>query len=133
MKPYFALLALSLVASPLSAQEAPDSATLELGRQFTQWFYAGEDQKLWEKFGPQMREAMGAVANLPGFRDQVATQLGEETAVTEETTMEAQGYKIYLRTSTFSKMDSPILTQWAIAEDGTIGGFFIRPKPAGEF
>jgi hypothetical protein len=133
MKLSFALLALGLAVMPLSAQESPDSATLELGRQFTQWFFAGEDQKLWEKFGPQMKEAMGAVANLPGFRDQVATQLGEETAVTEETTMEAQGYKIYLRTSTYSKMDGPILTQWTIAEDGTIGGFFIRPKPVGEF
>jgi hypothetical protein len=132
MKPLIALLALGLAATPLAAQEAPDSATLEMGRQFTQWFFAGEDQKLWEKFGPEMKQALGAVANLTGFRDQVATQLGNETEVTEETVTEAQGYKVYLRTSTYSKVGTPVITQWAIADDGIIGGFFIRPKPAGE-
>lgn len=132
MKLSLAVLALALAAAPLAAQQQPDSATLTLGRQYTQWFFAGEDQKLWEKFGADMRQAMGAVANIPGFRDQVATQLGEETEVTEETTTEAQGYKVYLRTSRYSKFDGPIVTQWAIAADGTIGGFFIRPKPTGE-
>lgn len=132
MKSAIALLALGLAAGPLAAQESADSATLAMGRQLTQWFFSGEDQKLWEKFGPQMKQAMGTVANLPAFRDQVATQLGNETEVTDETVTEAQGYKVYLRTSTYSKVSSPIITQWAIAEDGTIGGFFIRPKPSGE-
>jgi hypothetical protein len=127
MKWSFPLLALGLLAAPSTAQEKTDP-TIEAGRQFTQWFFAGEDEKLWEKFGPAMKQGMGgSAANLAGFRAQVEAQLGTEVEVTEETTTEAQGYKVYLRTSKYSKYAQPILTQWAIAADGTIGGFFIRP------
>ncbi len=120
----------AMLAAPAAAQEEKPDPLIETGRELTALFFSGsDDAKLWDRFGDRMKQAMGSAENIKNFRAQVAQQLGTEKDVTEETVTEAQGFRVYLRTSTFSGHEGPILTQWAVDAEGKIGGFFIRPKP----
>src|SRR3546814_8382422 len=46
-----------------------------------------------------------------------------------ESTETAPGAHVYLRTSRWSRLPTPILMQWAVDDAGKVAGFFVRPKP----
>src|SRR3546814_13924280 len=54
---------------------------------------------------------------------------GEEEAILDESTETAPGAHVYLRTSRWSRLPTPILMQWAVDDAGKVAGFFVRPKP----
>src|SRR3546814_5617687 len=78
---------------------------------------------------PQMQEALGSAAALAQFRAQVAGNLGEEEAILDESTETAPGAHVYLRTSRWSRLPTPILMQWVVDDAGTVVDFFVLPKP----
>lgn len=116
-------MGLLLTAALMSA--APDP--LETGRRYTSWFYAGETAKLWEKFTPEMRQALGTAEGLAQFREQVRSQAGEETQVVSEQVTPSPPFQVYSRTVKMSKAPMPILVQWTLDASGNVAGFFIRP------
>ncbi len=131
------LMALGLAATltvpaAMAAQEqgtvTSDSAAMAKGRQYTDWFYQKEFSQLWEVMGPQMRQALGGSESiLPTVWSQVNSQVGQETEVVEEEVTQAQGLWVYLRRARYSGFLGIILVQFAMDENGTVGGFFVRP------
>jgi hypothetical protein len=128
------LIALSLTAAPALAQKdaaAPPAPAQvdpqELGRKYTAWFHAGEADKLWERFSPEMKKALGSADEVRKFHGQVEAQLGVETEVVSETVTPSPPYKVYIRTARMSKAPMPIVVQWSLDEAGVVAGFFVRP------
>lgn len=118
------LTALMGAAPPPSAEKVDLLAT---GRQYTAWFYAGEIDKLWERFIPEMKQALGSADNVRAFREQVETQLGKETEVVSEELVPHPPYQVYARLVKMAKVSMPILVQWTLDGAGNVTGFFIRP------
>lgn len=111
-----------------AAPAAEPGSPLEMGRELTSQFYAGEMGPVWSRMNQEMRNGLGSEANLAAFRKQVEGQLGSETEVQDEKVIASPPYQVYLRTVSFSKFDKPIEVQWALDAEGNIAGFFIKPK-----
>lgn len=118
------VLAWALLAAPASAQ-GPDARAQ--GAELTADFYQQRIDALWQRMSPPMQAALKSRDALAAFRQQVGEQLGAETAVVGETIGSERGLTVYRRHARFEKVAMPILVQWAIGENGTVEGFFIRP------
>ena len=92
-------MTLLIAAMLMTAAPGP----LETGRQYTSWFYAGETAKLWEKFTPEMKQAIGTAEGLKQFREQVKSQAGEETQVISEQVTPSPPFQVYSRTVKMSQ------------------------------
>lgn len=123
-------LALLLGSAGIARAQEPTSRedAMKKGREYTAWFMAGEMDKLWPLFSPEMKQALGSEEAFKTFRAQIEDQLGTEERVIDEEVQEANGFRVYTRTAQFSNFDGPIEVIWALAADDTIAGFFIRPK-----
>lgn len=106
----------------------PANDPLATGRRYTTWFYAGETARIWERFSTGMREAIGGADKLARFREQVEAQVGKEERVLDEKVTSMEGAQVYLRTVKFTGAPTPVDVQWTLTGDGTVIGFFIRPK-----
>jgi hypothetical protein len=102
-------------------------AVMDRGRALTTQFYAAKTAELWTKMSDAMKSGLGSEQKFAGFRQQVESQLGTETKVIDEKTVESPPYRIYVRTASFSKSAKPVIVQWAIDGDDIIAGFFVRP------
>jgi hypothetical protein len=124
-----ALAGLLLAAAPAYPEKAGNDAA-ELGRQYTAWFYAGEADRLWERFSPEMKQALGSAGALRGFREQVAAQVGTEEEVLSEEVAAVPPYRVYVRKVKMSKAPMAVVVQWTLDQAGGIAGFFVRPGEA---
>lgn len=124
-----AVMVAALVMTPgvVLAQET-DSATLERGRELTRMFYEEELDTIAADFTEQMSAALGGVAGLRTARQQITTQLGEETEVLAERTQMAGEHRVYYRSARFSAFAGRVGLQWTLDADGKVAGFFIRPE-----
>jgi murein DD-endopeptidase MepM/ murein hydrolase activator NlpD len=105
------------------------AAAKDLGRRYTEWFYAGEMDRLWQRFSPEMRKLFASAEQVRAFRQQVLVQVGQEQEVLDERVTSEGGNQIYVRTARFSGTPQPIVVTWGLAGDGAILGFSVRPQP----
>jgi hypothetical protein len=123
------LAAAIVVAAPLQAQTA-DSAQMEIGRRYTQWMYEGQADSLWSKFSPEMRQAIPSAQDLEGMRQQIHSQIGDETEVVSERIVEPAsqpGLIVYVRTARFANAPMEINVTVATDASGMIQGLSVRP------
>lgn len=113
-------------------QPDPDARTMELGRQATGAFFAGNLVSLWSRMTTEMRDAAGgSVDQLEEFRGKVAELAGRETEALHEEVFREGELVIYARTSAFDKTTEPMAVQWGFDSEENIAEFFIRPtQPA---
>lgn len=123
-RPLLAALAAAF-AVPAFAQDA----TLDMGRERSDAFLAGDLEPIWDAMTPQMQEALGSLEDFSAFHGQIGTELGEETAILEEDATAMGDFSVYTRIGEWSLIDSPIVMQWSFDPEGMIGGFFIQPQP----
>jgi hypothetical protein len=119
--------ATSAVAEPTA--EARPHSPLERGRALTARFYERKTAELWPQLGAQMQGVLGSEQKFAAFRQQVDTDLGEETKVIDETVSDTPPYRVYIRTASFSKTEQPVVVQWAFDDAGEVAGFIVQPKP----
>lgn len=105
------------------------AAAKEMGRRYTEWFYAGEMDRLLERFSPGMRKLFASAEQIRAFRQQVLVQVGQEQEVLDERVASEGGGRVYVRIARFSGTPQPIAVTWAVAGDGAILGFSVRPEP----
>jgi hypothetical protein len=122
----YLLITMTLCCSIQCYAGEKDVATL--GQTFTQNFYSGDTQVIWDKMAPPMRDALGSEKALQEFRQQVSQEIGTETSIISENVSTMQGFEVYLRHARFSKFDQPIVISWAFDDDFKIAGFYIRPQ-----
>ncbi|MDH3283705.1 MAG: peptidoglycan DD-metalloendopeptidase family protein [Acidobacteriota bacterium] len=121
-----ALVAVS-VAVYAETDPAPKSAK-DYGETYTEWFYQGELEKLYELFSSDMQAAL-PLDSLRAFREQAVSQLGVEKELLDESVTERDGFDVYLRTARFEKFDGAIHVVWSIDAEGIVSGFYVRPAP----
>lgn len=117
-----------LLALPLLAGPGADDAGLVRGRELTASFYAGESEKLWAAFSADLRQAIGASADLAAFRESVADQFGAESDLLGESVEAASGrpdWTTYTRRALFER--ATLLVQWTFDAKGRVEGFFVKP------
>jgi hypothetical protein len=113
---------LALPASPASAQV--DS--LGLARQYTQWFFTGQLDSLWNHTSAGMRQQMGSTAVYRERLDQLVSGAGSETAVLGERFIMRSGKPQYWREANYSGFGEPLLFRWVIV-NGEIDGMGMGP------
>lgn len=102
---------------------------IELGREDTQRFYAGESAELWRAMSAKMIEALKDESALKSFAAQVAAQFGTESTVLHEDAMPVPPkYVLYTRIVRYAKYPSPMIVSFTFSGAGTIEGFFVRPE-----
>lgn len=125
------LLALSAGATDTDGDAARDAALAD-GRALTAQFVAGDVDRLWPRFGEQLRGVVGSPAGLQGFSAQVREQLGAEEEVLKETAQRQGEVMVYRRIGRWSLAPMPIAVTWAVGPDGRIEGFQVAPAPPEE-
>jgi hypothetical protein len=121
----FVLAAAALACGPQVDSET--SSLLKQGRQYTDWLYGSQYEKLWNRFSPDMRQTFGTVGELAAFAGQAVTRLGREKGQVDERVETASPVRIYSRTSTFDRSQHKMLLEWTLAEDGEVTGLVLRP------
>jgi hypothetical protein len=123
-----------LAAAALACGPREDSQTslLEQGRQYTDWLYGSQYEKLWNRFSPDMRQTFGSVGELAAFAGQAVTRLGREQGQVDERVDAASPLRIYSRTARFDRSRHRMLLEWTMAEDGDVTGLVLRPALDGE-
>ncbi len=125
-----ALAAALTACSPRA--DAPSNSLLKQGRQYTEWLYGSQYQKLWDRFSPDMRQTFGSVADLASFAGQAVTRLGRERGRVDERVEAETPVGIYSRTSAFDRSRHRMLLEWTVAEGGVVTGMLLRPALEGE-
>ncbi|HCO56091.1 MAG TPA: hypothetical protein DIT93_13900 [Pelagibacterium sp.] len=122
-------LTTALLASLSMPVIAQNSDTLDMGRERSEAFLAGDLEPIWEDMTPQMQDGLGSLDDFSAFRQQVVTDLGEETAVLDEQFTAEGDFGVYTRVGEWSLLDTPIVMQWSFDSGGMIAGFFVQPQP----
>lgn len=120
-----ALLSLS-VSVPAMAQT---SEIIDLGRERTADFLAGQVSEIWDIFTPEMQGDLGSLDDFTAFQAQVMADLGTEETVLEETADSYDGLDIYTRIGQWSNFATPIQIVWVFNPEGGIDGFLVQPEP----
>ena len=126
----FLLAAATLACGPQADPQT--SSLLKQGRQYTDWLYGSQYEKLWNRFSPDMRQTFGSVGDLAAFAGQAVTRLGREQGQVDERVETANPERIYSRTSAFDRSHHKMLLEWTMAEDGEVTGLVLRPALDGE-
>jgi hypothetical protein len=124
------LAAAAVACSPQA--DSQTSSLLKQGRQYTDWLYGSQYEKLWNRFSPDMRQTFGSVGDLATFAGQAVTRLGRERGQVDERIESASPLRIYSRTSAFDRSRHKMLLEWTMAEDGEVTGLVLRPAFDGE-
>ncbi|HEX6667940.1 MAG TPA: hypothetical protein VF061_00195 [Gemmatimonadales bacterium] len=124
------LAAAALACGPQA--DTQTSSLLKQGRQYTDWLYGSQYEKLWNRFSPDMRQTFGSVGDLASFAGQAVTRLGREQGQVNERVETASPIRIYSRTAAFDRSRHKMLLEWTMAEDGAVTGLVLRPALDGE-
>ncbi|MGH6929826.1 MAG: hypothetical protein ACREEV_16025 [Dongiaceae bacterium] len=125
------VLALSIAVSDVAAAAKMDQRSArDVARTYTDWFYGGAIERLWERFSPALRLHLGSAEGLRAFRRQIATRTGRETEMIEERVVPWLGAVIYSRVARFSRAPTPVWVQWTLGDNGVVHAFFVRPAQA---
>ena len=133
MRGWIKAVVLAAAALACGPQADPQtSSLLKQGRQYTDWLYGSQYEKLWNRFSPDMRQTFGSVGDLASFAGQAVTRLGREQGRVAERVETASPVRIYSRTAAFDRSSHKMLLEWTMAEDGEVTGMVLRPALAGE-
>jgi hypothetical protein len=133
MRPTVLLAAVAAVmlTAPAAAQSAPQTRddSLAVGRKVITWVYESATDSLWNRFGPQLRQALGSRDGLQEQLDQMMIQLGSETGVVAESLAAKEGNLLYTREANFEMLTNDTgVWRLEIAPDGTIVSGGMQPK-----
>jgi len=123
------LIGLAALAACAPRREERPRTLLEQGRQYTDWLYGSQYQKLWDRFSPEMRQTFGSVSELASFAGRAVSRLGPEHGVVDERVERASAFQVYSRTASFDHARHPMLLEWSLGPDGKVTGLVLRPAP----
>jgi hypothetical protein len=107
--------------------DRPERLVLEHGRQYTNWLYGSQYDKLWDRFSPEMRQTFGSVGDLASFASRAVTRMGREQGSVDERVERAEPFGVYSRTASFDNAPKRMRIEWSLTEDGEVTGLLLRP------
>jgi hypothetical protein len=125
--------ALSLTPVPVPPGTGAPGADprFERVRAYTEQFYRGDLDKLYERFSPEMRSTL-PLDRLRALRAQVAERYGKEVAVLGEDSQVKGEYRGFVRWARFDRYDGVMEVQWILRNDDSVAGLFVRPARTGK-
>ncbi len=97
----------------------------ETADEYTRQFYAGELDRLFQKFSSEMRTVM-TLEQLRQNRARFTEQFGPEVAVVHRESQADGEHRAFMRWARFEKREEVIGVEWILRGDGEIAGFFVR-------
>ncbi len=113
--------------APVSAPE-PVFDPESYGQEMTRLLFEGNDEEIWRRFSPKMKAAMKSMATWAQTRQSVVEQLGAETEVLREDSVNNVAVRLYWRLARFEKVPVPIHVMWTFESDESVGGFSVKPE-----
>jgi hypothetical protein len=126
-----AAVAAVVLAVPATAQSAPQTRddSLAVGRKVITWINEFATDSIWNRMGPQLRQALQGRDGLQNQLDQMTIELGAETGVVSESVAAKDGNLLYTREASFENMVGDTgVWRLEIAPDGTIVNGRLQPK-----
>jgi len=109
-----------------ASRPQPETAGLDTARRYTEMFYRGDLEPLFEKFSVEMRSVV-PLERLVMMREHAVEAFGKEIGVIAEETDTQGEYRGFVRWARFDGTDEVIEVQWILRPDDEVAGFFIRP------
>lgn len=104
-----------------------DPTALALAREYTDRFYRGQIDLLYDEFTPGLREVL-SLEQLSTLHEHVGTNFGKETGVLAEDAQSNEEYRAFVRWARFDKTDEVIEIRWTLRrDDNSVAEFWIRP------
>ena len=114
-------------SSAAASAASSDAHLITLGRQLTDWFYAGEADSIHAHMADDARTSMPK-DELLGLRYRILDRIGGETAVVEEKMTLRKGNRQYWRESKVDGMtDDTVVMRWVFSPEGQVIGLGINP------
>ncbi len=106
---------------------APDAAMLAKVHEYTERFYRGEIDSLYDEFSPGLKQEL-SLEQFSTVYEYVGENLGEEIQVVGEDAATNDEYRGFVRWARFEKTDEVIEIRWTLRrDDNSIAEFWIRP------
>lgn len=118
---------------PLQAQRATpqaqksDSEYIAIGRQYAEWFLAGQGDSLVAHMNTEDR-AEAKASDYVERRDRLMARAGDEVQVLEEKLNRRKGFRQYWRESSYVNIDEPVVIRFLLNDAGEITGMGMGPK-----
>ena len=113
-------------AATPSPATATDPAVFARVHEYTDLFYEGSLDVLYEKFSEEMREAL-SMTQFVRLHAHMRANFGKETSVVAEETQTKGDRRGFVRWAHFDNTDEIIEIQWILRPDDAVAGFFLRP------
>ncbi len=106
----------------------PEFNLKRYGDEITKLFYEGNDEELWSRFSQTMQAAMKSKEAWTQTRESLLEQLGPETHVIREDSVDNEVNRQYWRLATFEKVPDPIHILWVFSPDKSIEGVSVKQE-----
>jgi len=106
--------------------ESVDAGVRARVRLYTQLFYDGKLDELYDHFSAGMREVLPR-EDLEQLRRHTLETYGHETKLLGEEAAARGEFRAFVRWARFDKHDGIMEVQWRLRPDDSIAGFLIRP------
>ena len=113
--------------APASTELAEGDDLMAKVREYTERFYRGELDLLYEEFSPGLQEEF-SLEQFSTVYEYVGENFGKETQIIGEDEADSDEYRGFVRWARFDKTDKIIEIRWTLRrDDDSIAEFWIRP------
>ena len=117
----------SVAQRAATPRPAPDAAMLAKVHEYTERFYRGEIDLLYDEFSPGLKQEL-SLERFSTIYEYVGENFGVETQIIEEDAAANDEYRGFVRWARFDKTDEIIEIRWTLRrDDNSIVEFWIRP------
>jgi hypothetical protein len=113
-------------APPVAPAPEPEPPGLAAVREYTEMFYRGELDPLFDRFSEEMREVLPR-ERLGALYDHAVKEFGREARIIGQDAQTKGDYRAFVRWARFDGTRDVIEIQWILRPDDTVAGFYIRP------
>jgi hypothetical protein len=114
-------------AAAAPAVNYTDTQWVLLGRQVTEWFFAGQTDSILAHSSPDVLDRMGGATGLLEARDQLLSRAGSEVEVITDKMTKRKGNPQYWRESKYELPPEPIVLRFVFNAQAQIIGIGMGP------
>ena len=117
----------SVAQRAAAPRPAPDAALLAKVHEYTERFYRGEIDLLYDEFSPGLKQEL-SLEQFSILYEYVGQNFGKQTQIIKEDAATNDEYRGFVRWARFAKTDEIIEIRWTLRrDDNSIVEFWIRP------
>ncbi len=115
---------------PAAVTDEGDATLLQQGSEYTERFYRGEIDLLYDEFSPGLRQEL-SLEQFSTIHQYVGETFGTQLQIVREDVATSDEYRAFIRWARFDKTEQIIEIRWTLRrDDDSIAEFWIRPAQA---